>query len=194
MANLQSDLSEFVGLLNSRKVDYLVVGGHAVAFHGHPRLTGDIDFFIRPTRENAERVLQVLDDLGFGNLGLGLDDLTTPGSVVQLGRPPNRIDLLTSISGVDFDEAWSAHAAGRLGEHRVLFLGWDALIRNKTASDRDKDRLSCLPSRLGGVANFDGERGELPRTELVKVKRVWPRLCRRGRKQAWRGLLKRKQC
>ena len=155
MAKLQSDLSEFVGLLNSRKVEYVVVGGHAVAFHGHPRLTGDIDFFVRPTPENAKRVLRVLDDFGFGSLGLGLGDLTTPGSVIQLGRPPNRIDLLTSISGIDFDEAWSTRAAGELGDHRVWYLGWDALIRNKTASDRDKDRLDikrllAISARRGG--------------------------------------------
>lgn len=141
MANLQSDLSEFIALLNSRRVEYLVVGGHAVAFHGHPRLTGDIDFLLRATRENAERVLQVLNDFGFGNLELGLDDLTTPERVVQLGRPPNRIDLLTSISGVAFDAAWATRSPGNLDDHPVDFLGWDALIQNKIAADRDKDRV-----------------------------------------------------
>lgn len=88
MAKLHSDLSEFVGLLNSHGVEYLVVGGHAVAFHGYPRFTGDIDFFIRPTRENAERLLLVLKDFGFGSLDLGAEDLTTPGRVVQLGSKP----------------------------------------------------------------------------------------------------------
>jgi hypothetical protein len=106
LAHLQSDLSEFIGLLNSHKVEYVIVGGHAVAFHGHPRFTGDIDFFIRPTAENAERLLRVLDDFGFGSLGITAADLTEPGKVVQLGRPPNRVDILTSISGVDFESAW----------------------------------------------------------------------------------------
>jgi len=142
-------------LLNSQKVEYLVIGGHAVAFHGYPRLTGDIDFFVRATRENGERILRVLGDFGFGDLGLELGDFTTPGRVIQLGRPPNRIDLLTSISGVEFDEAWSTRAAGELGDHSVFFLGRDALLRNKAASDRDKDRLDlkkllAIRARRGG--------------------------------------------
>jgi hypothetical protein len=150
MAKLQRDLSEFIGLLNSRGVEYLVVGGYAVAFHGHPRLTGDIDLLLRPIRENAERILQVLKDFGFGNLELGPDDFTTPERVVQLGRPPNRIDLLTSISGVSFDDAWATRVYGELGDHQVSFLGWDALIRNKTDSNRDKDRLDV--KRLQAIA------------------------------------------
>ena len=141
LANLQSDLSEFVELLNSHGVEFVVVGGHAVAFHGHPRLTGDIDFFIRATGANAKLLLTALDAFGFGDIGLTAADLTTAGRVVQLGRPPNRIDLLTSISGVSFEEAWSSRVAGPLGAHTVSFIGWDELIRNKTASDRDKDRL-----------------------------------------------------
>ena len=102
LAKLQNDLSEFIALLNSSGVEYLVVGGHAVAFHGHPRLTGDIDFFVRPTQENGARILNVLNQFGFGQLALHPEDFTTQGQVVQLGRPPNRIDLLTSISGVGF--------------------------------------------------------------------------------------------
>lgn len=147
MAKLQSDLSEFVRLLNSHGVEYLVVGGHAVAFHGHPRLTGDVDFFFRASRENADRLLAVLSDFGFGDLGLSDDDLVAPERVIQLGRPPNRIDLLTSISGVSFEEAWATREAGDLGEHQVNYLGWDALLRNKTASDRDKDRLDVKKLR-----------------------------------------------
>ena len=143
MGRLQTDLSEFIGLLNSHNIEYLVVGGHAVAFHGYPRFTGDIDFFIRPTPENADRLLQVLHAFGFGGLDIGADDLTTPNRTIQLGRPPNRIDILTSISGVSFDEAWDARVPGRLGEHTVNFPGWEALIRNKTASARDKDQLDA---------------------------------------------------
>lgn len=141
MAELQRDLSEFIGLLNSRGVDYLVVGGHAVAFHGHPRLTGDIDFFVRPEAANGKRILQVLRDFGFGGLDLGEEDFLKPERIVQLGQPPNRIDLLTSISGVTFEEAWMGRVAGPLGNHQVNYLGWDALIQNKSASKRDKDLL-----------------------------------------------------
>jgi hypothetical protein len=150
LAQLQSDLSEFVALLNSHGVEYLVVGGHAVAFHGHPRLTGDIDFFIRPVRENAERVLKVLADFGFGDLKLNADDLVVQERIVQLGRPPNRIDLLTSISGVSFDDAWATRVPGDLGDSQVNFLGWDALIQNKTASGRDKDRVDV--TKLKSIA------------------------------------------
>jgi hypothetical protein len=141
LAKLQNDLSEFVALLNSSGVEYLVVGGHAVAFHGHPRLTGDIDFLVRPTQENGARILNVLNQFGFGQLALRSEDFTTQGQVVQLGRPPNRIDLLTSISGIDFDEAWQTRVPGHLDEHIVNYLGFDALIQNKTSSARDKDQL-----------------------------------------------------
>lgn len=137
---LQSDLREFVELLNSREVDYLVVGGHAVAFHGYPRFTGDIDFFVRPTRENADKIMDVLVAFGFGDLGLTRESFTTPDMVVQLGRPPNRIDLLTTISAVAFDDAWAGREQGKLDGVPVFFIGRDALIRNKQAASRAKDR------------------------------------------------------
>lgn len=147
MATLQSDLREFIGLLNSHGVEYLIVGGHAVAFHGYPRVTGDIDVFIRPTSENARRVLTVLEAFGFGGLAFELDDFITPGRVVQLGRPPNRIDLLTSISGVEFAAAWAGRVPGELDGQPVNFVGRDELIRNKLASDRDKDRADVAKLR-----------------------------------------------
>jgi hypothetical protein len=136
---LQRDLREFIELLNSHSCDYLVVGGHAVAYHGHPRFTGDIDFLLRPSAENAGRVLSVLQAFGFGDLPLGPDDLTIAGRVIQLGRPPNRIDLLTSISGVSFDDAWASRAQGELDGLPVFFLGRQSLLENKRASGRPKD-------------------------------------------------------
>jgi hypothetical protein len=154
LAHLQSDLREFIGLLNSLKVEYLVVGGHAVAFHGHPRFTGDIDFFIRATPENADRVLLALDAFGFGALGITAADLTEPSRVLQLGRPPNRIDILTSISGVEFDSAWASRAPADLDGHAVNFIGIDALLKNKQASGRPKDladaaKLRAVTKRKG---------------------------------------------
>ncbi len=140
MAHLQSDLNEFVELLNSNKVDFIVVGGHAVAFHGHPRFTGDIDFLVRPNAENGKRIVQVLVQFGFLSLGVQAADFEVPEQVIQLGRPPNRIDLLTAISGVSFEEAWSTRVAGQLGPNCVSFLGLDALLKNKAATGRDKDR------------------------------------------------------
>ena len=136
---LQSDLREFIELLNSRKVDYLVVGGHAVAFHGYPRFTGDVDFFIDATPDNARRVLLVLEDFGFGSLGLDVQSLTQAGKVIQLGRPPNRIDLLTSISGLEFKEAWNQRVAAELDAIPVHFVSKEALIKNKRAAARSKD-------------------------------------------------------
>lgn len=156
MAKLQNDLKEFIVLLNSHAVEYIVVGGHAVAFHGHPRFTGDIDFFVRPTSENAARVLGALRDFGFGDLPLISRDFTTPERIVQLGQPPNRIDLLTSISGVEFDDAWNDRIPGNLDEQPVNFLGFDTLVRNKKASGRDKDladvkKLLALAARKRGT-------------------------------------------
>jgi hypothetical protein len=154
LAKLQSDLREFIALLNSHKVEFVVVGGHAVAFHGHPRYTGDIDFFVRTTPVNVERVLRVLDDFGFGNLGITTQDLLQPGQVVQLGRPPNRIDILTSISGVDFEEAWQSRVPTVLDDQPVGFLGFAELLRNKQASGRKKDlgdaeKLLAVAKRKG---------------------------------------------
>jgi hypothetical protein len=154
LAHLQSDLSEFIGLLNSLKVEYLVVGGHAVAFHGHPRFTGDIDFFIRATGENAERVLRALEAFGFGSLGIAAADLTQPGRVVQLGRPPNRIDILTSISGVEFESAWASRAPADLDGHAVNFIGVDELLKNKHASGRPKDLADA--AKLRAIAKRKG--------------------------------------
>ncbi|MFH2008671.1 MAG: hypothetical protein ABI333_18940 [bacterium] len=137
---LQRDLREFIALLNSHGVEYLLVGGHAVAFHGYPRYTGDIDFFIRPSAANAARMLAVLSDFGFGGAGLTEDDFTRPGQVVQLGQPPNRIDILTQISGVEFDEAWVGAVVTELDELPTRILGRDALLKNKGSTDRAKDR------------------------------------------------------
>ena len=148
---MQSDLSEFVGLLNAHRVDFVVVGGHAVAFHGHPRFTGDVDFFLRPTPENAKRVLDVLRAFGFGSLEVSVSDLTTHERVIQLGRPPNRIDLLTSISGVSFADAWDSRVEGKLGDHAVNFIGRDALLLNKAASGREKDKADI--AKLGAIAS-----------------------------------------
>jgi hypothetical protein len=127
--------------MNSNGVEYVVVGGHAVAYHGYPRYTGDFDFFIRPSPENAARVIAVLRTFGFA----GVADLETflvqPGKVLQLGRPPNRIDILTEISGVSFDKAWGTSVIADLGGLTVPMIGFDALIENKTVSDRPKDQL-----------------------------------------------------
>jgi predicted nucleotidyltransferase len=136
---LQKDLREFIESLNSQRVEYLIVGAHALAFHGHPRLTVDIDFFVRPTSENAARLLDALSDFGFALDAKEAATFTRAGMIVQLGHIPNRIDLLTSISGVTFDEAWQGSAEGELDGLPVRFLGLEALLRNKRAAGRSKD-------------------------------------------------------
>ncbi len=110
-----------------------------MAFHGYPRFTGDLDFLVRPTRENAARVLESLSAFGFHDLEISIDELVRPDIVVQLGRVPNRADLLTSITGVSFDEAWDGRVSGVLDGLPVSFLGLDALLRNKEATGRDQD-------------------------------------------------------
>lgn len=155
MAKLQADLKEFIELLNSHGVDYILVGGHAVAFHGYPRFTGDIDFLIRITPANAQRLLAVLNDFGFGSLGITERDLLEPHRVLRLGYPPNQIDILTSISGVDFDAAWATRLDSTMDGQRVIIIGWDELLRNKQASGRQKDladvdKLLAVAKRKGG--------------------------------------------
>jgi hypothetical protein len=110
-----------------------------VAFHGHPRFTGDIDFLIRTAPENAKRVLTVLDAFGFGSVGISERDLLEHGRIIQLGHPPNRIDILTSISGVNFDAAWGSRVPTILADQAVDLIGWHELLQNKRAAGRQKD-------------------------------------------------------
>lgn len=136
---LSSDLREFIGLLNSRRVDYLIVGAHSLAFHARPRFTGDLDILIRPTAENAEKVIAILKEFGFANLDVSASDLIDPGQVIQLGRAPHRIDLLTSISGVSIDEAFGDKVNASLDELPVSFLSKTLLIANKRSVGRPQD-------------------------------------------------------
>jgi len=135
-----NDLREFIELLNSNRVEYVVVGAFAVAWYGYPRYTADLDILIRPNKQNAERVLAALAQFGFGSLGISCEDLTTEGRVIQLGVKPNRIDLLTSISGVAFEEAWASRVKGVLDGISVQYIGRSALIRNKQSTGRAKDK------------------------------------------------------
>ena len=140
---LSRDLKEFVGCLNSTEAEYLIVGALAVSWHGFPRYSGDIDFLVRPNPDNAQRVRAALVQFGFGELDISLTDLTTPGKVNQLGYEPNRIDLMTSITGVSFEDAWDTRVAGELDGLSVLFIGRAALLRNKESTGRNKDRIDA---------------------------------------------------
>jgi hypothetical protein len=136
---VQPDFKELFELFNRHKIEYVIVGSYALAFHGSPRNTGDIDIYIRPTSENAARVLKVLNGFGFGSLGLTAMDFDRPGQIIQLGVPPFRIDLLTSISGVPWEQADSGKAAGQYGDVPVFYLGKTQFIANKRACGRKKD-------------------------------------------------------
>ena len=144
------DFKEFAALLNSRGVDYLVVGGYAVGVHGHPRYTGDIDFWIRSERSNAERLLKAVADFGLTVVNVNVEELVTPGKVFQLGRQPYRIDILNTIDGVEFSECYDRRVSFVLDEVPVPFIGFEDLKINKRASGRLRDLadLEVLESNL----------------------------------------------
>jgi hypothetical protein len=137
--NLDRDLREFIELLNARDVRYVIVGAFALAHHGHPRYTGDIDFFVDSSVQNAKRLTEVLAQFGFANIGVVEEDFTAADQVVQLGVEPHRIDLMTSISEVEFEEAWNTREYGNLDGLRVPFISKELLKRNKAAVGRKQD-------------------------------------------------------
>lgn len=136
---LERDRREFIELLNARDVRYVIVGAFALAHHGRPRYTGDIDFFVEPSPENAERLNQVLEQFGFANVGVVEEDFTAADQVVQLGVEPHRMDLMTSISDVAFEEAWNTREYGNLDGLRVPYISKELLKRNKAAVGRKQD-------------------------------------------------------
>jgi hypothetical protein len=136
---LPKDWRAFIESLNSGGVEYLVVGAVALAHHCFPRYTGDLDILIRNSPENAQRLERVLQGFGFGDPGLTAADFVDSYQVVQLGFPPNRIDLLTSITGVPFDDAWMGRIVAELDGMPVNFIGRQALIQNKRATGRPQD-------------------------------------------------------
>jgi len=136
---VQPDFRDLLALLNEHKVEYLIVGGYALAFHGAPRFTGDIDILVRPRQENARRVLQALAAFGFEFPNLTVDDFQNPNKVVQLGVPPVRVDLIASLTGVSWEEADASKEPGRFGDVPVHYLGRSQYITNKRAIGRKKD-------------------------------------------------------
>jgi len=134
------DFTDFLKVLSEHDVKALIIGAFAVAFHAKPRFTKDLDIFVEATPENAERLLRAIDAFGFGDLGLTANDFEL-GRVTQLGYPPHRIDLVTRIDGVTFDDAWASRVAGNYGGIDVWYIGRDALVRNKSASARPQDLM-----------------------------------------------------
>ena len=145
--NTQPDFEDFLRLLESNRVDYMIVGGYAVAFHGSPRFTKDLDIFFDALPGNAARLRDALVSFGFQAATVPDDVLLAPGAVIAIGIEPVRIDLLNRIDGVTFAEARAGVVRGRYGGVEVTFIGRDDLIRNKQASGRHRD--------LGDVEELD---------------------------------------
>lgn len=133
------DFKELLELFNAHRVEYLIVGGYALAAHGAPRTTGDIDLWVNPTPANARLVIDALQEFGVGGIELSVADFVKPDHVVQLGVPPVRVDLVTAIDGVTWVEAWPGHLAGTYGPVPTYYLGRREFIANKRASGRLKD-------------------------------------------------------
>ena len=137
--NLHKDLKEFVELLKALDVHFVIVGAFALAHHGYPRYTGDIDLFVENSTENAERILNALRQFGFADIGLTKDAFVAKDQVVQLGVAPNRIGILPFLSGVNFEEVWSSREWGEIGGLKVPFISREMLKQNKLASGRPQD-------------------------------------------------------
>ena len=145
---MNRDFVEMLSALCDAEAEFLIVGAHAMAVHGRPRATGDLDIWVRPTPENAERVWTALEVFGAPLHELSKDDLSTTDVVFQMGLPPNRIDLLTSISGVEFEAAWAGRVSLRLGDVDAGVIGRQELIENKRAAGRPRD--------IADVAELEG--------------------------------------
>lgn len=136
---LAPDFDEFIGSLTARGVEFVIVGAYALAFHGAPRFTGDLDVLVRPTVDNAARLLTALEAFGFPVANLSPEAITDRRRMLEMGVPPVQIHVMSAISGVEWDEAWSGRVEGPLGSHTVPFLGRDTYLRNKRAAGRLKD-------------------------------------------------------
>ena len=136
---LNPDFKEFLQSLNDNQVRYLVAGGYAVAFHGYPRYTKDLDIWIELEPDNAEKLVKALDHFGFAFLDLAAEDFLVPDAVIQLGYPPNRIDLLTTLTGIDFKRCFDSRMVVQVDDITVNFIDLENLKTNKQATGRPQD-------------------------------------------------------
>jgi len=136
---LNQDFKEFIQSLNEHNVRYLIIGGYAVAFHGHPRYTKDLDVWIELNRRNAANILKALTQFGFGSLGLTEDDFLEPDQIIQLGYPPSRIDILTTLEGVDFEDCYASKVITTIDDIPMNFIDLENLKKNKKAAGRLQD-------------------------------------------------------
>ena len=136
---LNPDFKEFFQLLNANDVRYMIVGGYAVAYHGYPRYTKDIDIWIWINPQNAEKVVKTLVDFGFEDLGLEVDDFLEKETIIQLGYAPNRIDMIMGVPGVDFEECYEKREEVDIDGVNLLFIDLENLKKSKKASGRLQD-------------------------------------------------------
>jgi len=130
---IQQDFRGLLALFNEHKVEHMIIGAYALAFHGAPRYTGYIDVLVEPETSNAQRIMVALDEFGFGSVGLEVEDFDVPDKVIQLGVPPVRVDIVTSITGVSWEEAFADRVEGKYGDIHVYYIGRKQLISNKRA-------------------------------------------------------------
>ena len=136
----EKDYEEFLELLNKHNVRYCIIGAFALAFHARPRYTKDLDILVESSIDNAKKLLIALDEFGFGSLGLAVEDFSTKGNIIQLGYEPVRIDLLTSMKGLDFADIWASRIQGPYGKQTVNFIDRRNLIKSKKISNRAQDK------------------------------------------------------
>lgn len=154
---LSDDFRDMIGLLNEEQVEYLLIGGWAVSFHARFRVTEDIDFWVRPTKENAERVMRALVRFGAPTEGLSVADFAQPRYGLQIGRPPVRIDFLTTIKGLAFDQAWQNRIEEQLAGQKIYVIGRDDLLANKIEVGREKDIADAAAIRKASNRKPDSE-------------------------------------
>ncbi len=136
---VQQDFRDLLESFNKKKIEYIIVGAYALGFHGAPRYTGDLDVFVKPERINARNSVRSLNEFGFGSVGLTEADFEQEGKIIQLGYPPVRVVIITSITGVSWEQARSGSVEGQFGDLPVQYLGREDLIANKRALSRKKD-------------------------------------------------------
>lgn len=136
---LTQDFKEFIRLLNEQKVEYIIVGGHAVIYHGYVRYTGDLDVWINNSNENADKMMRVIEKFGFGSIGLTKKDFMEKDSIIQLGYEPDRIDIITSVEGLNFNDSYPRAIETEYDGEKIKLLSLEDLKINKKAAGRLQD-------------------------------------------------------
>lgn len=150
---VEKDYEELLKLFNRHKVRYCVIGAFAVAFHSKPRYTKDIDLLVEPSSRNSLKIMNALDEFGFGKIGLTPADFSKEGQIIQLGTEPVRIDIVTSIEGFSFKDVWKSRRLGAYGTARISIIGMKELIKNKKIANRPIDKID-----VGMLEKFKGSK------------------------------------